>query len=145
MKLARWTFRTAGFFGLIAMVPLLFMEKLIVQIMPPAVNHPEFFYGFVILNLCWQILYLFLSKDPIRFRPMMIPSFFAKASGPIALIWLYVQGRISQQWITTTILDGVFAVLFLVSFWVTGQEGDYGIKEINFSTGNIESTFTPDI
>ncbi|MGB2963010.1 MAG: hypothetical protein WBB69_03400 [Anaerolineales bacterium] len=122
MKLARWTFRTAGIFGLIVMVPLLFAEKLIVQIMPPVVNHPEFFYGFVILNICWQILYLFLSKDPVRFRPIMIPSFFAKASGPVALMWLYFQGRISRQWITTTILDGVFAILFLISFWLTGQE-----------------------
>ena len=48
MKLAKWTFRLAGIFGLIAMVPILFAEKLIAQIMPPAVNHPEFFYGFVI-------------------------------------------------------------------------------------------------
>jgi hypothetical protein len=122
MKLAKWTFRTAGIFGLIVMVPLLFAEKLIVQIMPPAVNHPEFFYGFVILNICWQILYLFLAMDPIRYRPMMIPSFFAKASGPIALLWLYFQGRISSQWITTSILDGVFAILFVVSFLLTGPK-----------------------
>ncbi|MCB9420456.1 MAG: hypothetical protein H6667_11670 [Ardenticatenaceae bacterium] len=122
MRIARWTFRTAGTFGLIVMVPMLFVEKLIEQIMPPAVNHPEFFYGFVILNICWQILYFYLAKDPIRFRPMMIPSFFAKVSGPVALVWLYLQGRISSQWITTTVLDGVFAGLFLVSFWATGQE-----------------------
>lgn len=122
MKLAKWVFRTAGIFGLIVMVPLLFAMKLIDQIMPPAVNHPEFFYGFVILNICWQILYLFLSKDPIRFRPMMIPSFFAKASAPIALMWLYIQDRISNQWVAAAILDGVFAILFLVSFWVTRQE-----------------------
>ena len=122
MKLAKWTFRTAGTFGLIVMIPLLFLEKLIEQIMPPSVNHPEFFYGFVILNICWQILYLFLARDPIRFRPMMIPSFFAKASGPVALMWLYLQDRISSQWITTTIMDGIFTVLFLVSFWITGKK-----------------------
>lgn len=122
MRLAKWTFRTAGIFGLLVMVPMLFAEAWIEQVMPPAVNHPEFFYGFVILNTCWQILYLFLSRDPIRFRPLMIPAFFAKASGPVALLWLYVQGRISSQWITTTILDGVFALLFLVSYWATGKE-----------------------
>ena len=122
MKLAKWTFRTAGIFGLIVMLPMLFLEKQIEQIMPPSVNHPEFFYGFVILNICWQVLYLFVAKDPARFRPIMIPSFFAKASGPVALMWLYLQGRISSQWITTTIMDGVFAILFLISFWVTGRE-----------------------
>ena len=122
MKFAKWVFRTAGVFGLIVMLPMVFAEKLIEQVMPPAVNHPEFFYGFVILNICWQVLYIFLSRDPLRFRPLMIPAFFAKASGPVALIWLYLQGRISSQWITTTILDGVFAFLFLVAYWVTGKE-----------------------
>lgn len=122
MKIARWTFRTAGVFGLIVMVPMLFIEPLIEQIMPPAVAHPEFFYGFVILNICWQILYLFIAKDPIRFRPIMIPAFLAKASGPVALMWLYLQGRISSQWVTTSIMDGAFAILFLVSFWATKRE-----------------------
>ena len=122
MKLAKWTFRTAGVFGLIVMIPMLFVENLIEQIMPPPVNHPEFFYGFVVLNICWQILYLFLAKDPIRFRPMMIPAFLAKASAPVALIWLYLQRRISSQWITTSIMDGVFAILFLVSYWATRHE-----------------------
>ena len=124
MKLAKWTFRTAGIFGLIVMVPMLFIEKLIDQIMPPAVNHPEFFYGFVLLNICWQILYLTVSKDPVRLRPMMIPAFLAKASGPIALLWLHLGGRISSQWVTTIYMDAVFAVLFLVSYFVTGNEID---------------------
>ena len=122
MRFAKWIFRSAGIFGLIVMIPMLFIEKLIEQVMPPSVSHPEFFYGFVILNICWQILYLFIARDPIRFRPMMIPAFFAKVSGPIALMWLYLQGRISSQWIMTTIMDGVFAALFLVSFFVTGRE-----------------------
>jgi hypothetical protein len=122
MKFAKWTFRTAGIFGLIVMIPMLFVENLIEQIMPPSVNHPEFFYGFVVLNICWQILYLFLAKDPMRFRPIMIPAFLAKASAPVALIWLYLQGRISSQWITTSIMDGVFAILFLVSYWVLRHE-----------------------
>ena len=122
MKFAKWTFRTAGVFGLSVMIPMLFVENLIEQIMPPSVNHPEFFYGFVVLNICWQILYLFLAKDPIRFRPMMIPAFLAKASAPVALMWLYLQGRISSQWITTSIMDGVFAILFLVSYWAKRHE-----------------------
>ena len=122
MKFAKWVFRTAGVFGLIVMLPMLFAEQWIAQMMPPAVNHPEFFYGFVILNICWQVLYIFLSRDPQRFRPMMIPAFFVKASGPVALSWLYLQGRVSSQWITMSIMDGVFAILFLVAYWVTAKE-----------------------
>ena len=122
MKLAKWIFLIAGILGLLVMIPIAFAEKVIEQIMPPSVNHPEFFYGFIILNICWQIIYLFLASNPIRYRPIMIPSFLAKASAPIALMWLYLQGRISNQWITTAVVDGVFAILFLVAFWLSGRD-----------------------
>ncbi len=121
MKFTKLIFRIAGTFGLLVMLPMIFAEKAIDQMMPPAVNHPEFFYGFVLLNMCWQILYLFLAADPIRYRPMMIPSFLAKATGVVALTWLMLQGRISGQWIVTIFLDGTFAILFMIAFWIVGQ------------------------
>lgn len=121
MKFAKWTFRIAGIYGLLVMIPIAFAEKAIEQIMPPAVNHPEFFYGFVLLNICWQILYLFLAQDPIRYRMLMLPAFLAKVSAPGALLWLVFQRRISSQWVATAILDGVFALLFLISFGLTGR------------------------
>jgi hypothetical protein len=121
VKLAKWIFLIAGIFGVLVTVPMALAEKAIEQIMPPAVNHPEFFYGFVLLNACWQVLYLFLSTDPIRYRPMMIPSFLAKASGVVALTWLSLQGRISSQWTVTIIMDGIWAILFLVAFWSAGR------------------------
>jgi hypothetical protein len=121
MKLAKWVFLIAGIFGLLVTVPMALAERAIEQIMPPAVNHPEFFYGFVLLNACWQVLYLFLSTDPIRYRPMMIPSFLAKASGVVALTWLYLQQRISSQCAVTIVIDGIWAILFLAAFWAAGQ------------------------
>ena len=122
MKLAKWIFLIAGIFGLLVTIPLAFTESVLEQVLPPRVNHPEFFYGFVFLNMCWQVLYLFLSKNPVRFRPMMIPAFLAKASGTLALTWLYMQGRVSTQWITVATVDGIFAILFLVAFWAAGRE-----------------------
>jgi hypothetical protein len=121
MKLAKWIFLIAGIFGLLATIPLAFSGKVIEQMMPGSLSHPEFFYGFVLLDMCWQVLYLFLSTDPVRYRPMMIPSLLAKASGTVALTWLYVLGRVSGLWITVAIVDGVFAVLFLIAFWATGR------------------------
>lgn len=121
MRLAKWIYLSAGMFGVLVTIPMALAEKAIEQIMPPAVNHPEFFYGFVLLNACWQVLYLFLSTDPIRYRPMMIPSFLAKASGVVALTWLYLQGRISNQWTVTIIVDGIWALLFIVAFWAAGR------------------------
>ena len=116
MKLAKWIFLIAGVFGLLSTIPLAFAEKMM------AVKQPEFFYGFVFLDICWQILYLFLSSDPVRYRPMMIPAFLAKASGTVALSWLYLLGRVSCQWVAIGAVDGVFAALFLVAFRATRSE-----------------------
>ena len=121
MKIAKWIFRIAGIYGLVVMIPIAFSEKLIEQMMPPAVNHPEFFYGFVLLNISWQVLYLILARDPVQYRLMMLPAFLAKASAPFALTLLVLQNRISTQWIPTAFIDGVFATLFLFAYWMTGR------------------------
>jgi Na+/H+ antiporter NhaA len=110
MKFAKWVFLTAAIIGLLSTVPLLFAENLI------QVKSPEFFYGFVFLNICLQILYLFVSTDPVRYRLMMIPSFLAKASGAIMLIWLFFAGRVSTQWLGIAAVDGIFAALFLAAY-----------------------------
>lgn len=117
MKTAKWIFLVAGILGLVSTIPLLFAEEAM------AVKQPEFYYGFVCLNISWQILYLFLSSDPLRYRAMMIPAFLAKGSGTIALAWLYFSGRVSGQWIAIGAMDGVFAALFLVAFWATARAG----------------------
>ena len=105
MKLVKWIFLVAGVVGLLSTIPLVFAEKVM------SVVQPEFYYGFVLLNICWQILYLFISSDPIRHRPIMISAFLAKGTGTIALTWLYLLGRVSIQWIAVGAVDGIFAVL----------------------------------
>jgi hypothetical protein len=117
MKLARWIFLIAGVFGLLLMIPIAVDVKVIGQIVPPG---GSFFYGSIMLNMCWQILYIFLSRDPVRYRPMMIPSFLAEASAPFASTWLYLYGY--RLWIPTVVADGAFAILFLVAFWSAGRE-----------------------
>ena len=113
MKAARLIFLIAGILGLLSTIPLVWAEKMM------GVKQPEFYYGFVFLDICWQILYLFISHDPARYRPIMIPAFLAKGSGTVALTWLYLQGRVSGQWIAIGAADGVFAILFLVAYLAT--------------------------
>ena len=113
MKFAKWVFLIAGILGLLSTIPLAFTEKMM------GVRQPEFYYGFVFLDICWQIVYLILSSDAVRYRPIMIVAFLAKGSGTVALTWLYLQGRVSNQWIGIGTVDGVFAALFLVAFLVT--------------------------
>jgi len=111
MKLARWIFLVAGAVGLLSMIPLVFAGKMM------GVKQPEYYYGFIFLNICWQILYLFISTNPLRYRPIMVPAFLAKGSGTAALTWLYFRGQVSGQWVVIGAVDGIFAILFLVAFW----------------------------
>jgi hypothetical protein len=116
MRPARWIFLTAGILGLLSTSPLLWAEKAMV------VTQPEFYYGFVCLNICWQVVYLCISSDPIRYRPMMIPAFLAKGSGTVALTWLYLLGRVTAPWVAVGAVDAVFAILFLIAYWATRHQ-----------------------
>lgn len=116
MKLARRIFLIAGMWGLLATLPLLFTERMM------DVRQAEFYYGFVFLNICWQMAYLFISTAPARFRPMMIPAILAKASALAALTWLYWLERVSVQWAAVGAVDGVFAALFLVAYLATRRD-----------------------
>jgi hypothetical protein len=116
MKFARWVFLVAGIYGLIVITPLYFMEGVIGRETPPPLNHPAFFYGFVGTALAWQALFLFLARDPVRYRPMMLPSILEKISYGIALIVLHQQQRIPSSSFRIGMVDWIFAVLFTISF-----------------------------
>jgi hypothetical protein len=116
MKLAKWIFLIAGIWGLLATVPLLFAAEAM------GVKQLEYYYGFVCLNICWQIVYLFLSSNPVQYRPLMIPAFLAKISGSVALTWLYLLGRVSVQWIMIAAVDGAWAILFAIAYWSRRRE-----------------------
>ena len=115
MSPAQWIFRVAGVYGLVVTVPLIFGERVM------GVRQPEFYYGFVLLNLCWQIVYLTVSTRPVQHRPIMLPAMLAKASAATAILLLTLQGRISGAWVAAAAVDAVFAILFLVAFMTTRQ------------------------
>lgn len=119
MKFARWAFLVAGIYGLLVITPLYFMESYINKQIPPPISHPEFFYGFVGVGLAWQILFLVVASDPQRFRAMMLPSILEKISYGIALTVLRQQNRIAISSFRIGMIDWIFAVLFMISFFRT--------------------------
>jgi hypothetical protein len=121
MNFARIVFLIAGIYGLLVLTPLYFLEQTIGHETPPAITHPEFFYGFVGVALACQIGFLIIARDPLRYRLMMIPSVLEKASYGGALIVLLRQHRISISAFELGMADLVFAVLFVVSFVKTRQ------------------------
>ena len=115
-KLPRVVFLVAGIYGLIVLLPQFFLERKIGVDTPPPITHPEFFYGFICVAVAWQVLFLIVSRDPIRFRPMMIPAMLEKIGFPIAVLVLYLQNRVSPTIFIPASLDLVLLVLFIAAY-----------------------------
>ena len=116
MRFARIVFLVAGIYGLIVLVPQFFLERRIGEDTPPPITHPEFFYGFICVAVAWQVLFLLLSRDPVRYRPMMIPAMIEKIGFPIAVLVLYLQGRVSPTIFVPSSLDVVLLILFIAAY-----------------------------
>ena len=117
VRFARTVYLAAGIIGLVEVVPLYFAEGLINERQPPAITHPEFYYGFLGITLAWQIVFLVIAMDPVRFRPLMPVSWIEKGLYPIALALLVSAGRTSTQMVPAAALDMVWLGLF-VAVWI---------------------------
>jgi hypothetical protein len=121
MRFAKVVFWVAGIWGLLVITPLYFMFDLIGQKDPPAITHPGFYYGFVGVALAWQVAFIFIAREPLRLRPMMIPSVIEKFSWGIAVVVLVAQGRMHSSDLVFAGTDGLLGVLFVVAYWKTGE------------------------
>jgi len=116
MTFARRVLWVAGIYGLLVIVPIFFLESRIGRDYPPPITHAEYFYGFQCVALAWQVLYLFMAQDPVRYRPLLIPSVLEKIGFPIAALVLLTQQRIPLPTVAFSMVDLVFAALFIISY-----------------------------
>src|SRR5262249_38134320 len=114
VRFARLVFRIAAFVGLVEIVPLYFSEGVINRTVPPAITHPEFYYGFIGVVVAWQVAYLIISEDPVRFQPLFPAIFLEKLLYPAALFMLFMDGRVQSL----AVLAGGAVDLFLLSLFV---------------------------
>jgi hypothetical protein len=113
---ARWTFRIAGVYGLLVVAPMYFLEAKIGRDQPPAVTHPEFFYGFVGVTVAWQVLFLIIASDPQRLRPAMLAAVLEKAAYAIAVPILYLQHRVAPIVLAAAMIDALLGLSFVVAY-----------------------------
>jgi hypothetical protein len=121
MKFAKLTFLIAGIYGLLALVPLYFMEQQTGRDYPPPITHPEYYYGFIGVAVAWQLAFLVISRDPVRYRPLMLPAIVEKASFGIAVAVLYLQLRVSSFMFGAAMVDSLLGVLFIASWKATSR------------------------
>ena len=122
MKFARVLYLVAGIYGLLVLAPQYFLEEKNGRDFPPAITHPEYYYGFVGVAIAWQIVFLILSRDPVRYRPIMPAAVVEKASYAIATMILYLQGRTGAVILGTGMIDLTFGALFLLAYVKTRGE-----------------------
>lgn len=125
MRFVRLVFRTAGIYGVLLVAPLYFLESKIGRDYPPPLNHPEYFYGFVATCLAWQLMYLLISTDPIRYRTPMLLGALGKLSFFISTLVLYLQHRVAGSMIAMASVDMILVVLFVVA-WARTPAHDLG-------------------
>ena len=123
VRFARIAYLAAGIVGLAEIVPLYFYEATLNRNQPPAITHPEFYYGFLGVTLAWQVAVLVIARDPLRFRPLMPVSWIEKLLYPAAVGWLYSAGRIRVEMVPAAMLDLVWLALFVIAWlWTRGRE-----------------------
>ena len=117
MVFARRVFLTAGLYGLVVIAPQLFLEAKTSRDFPPAITHPEFYYGFVGTALAWQAAFLVIARDPLRYRPLMlVAALVEKGVFGIAGLVLHSQGRVPPLIVLFAGIDLVLGLLFLESW-----------------------------
>lgn len=121
MKFARSVFLIAGVYGLIVLLPMYLLEEKTGRDFPPPITHPEFYYGFIGVAVAWQVVFLILSRNPIRYRPMMIPSVLEKAAFAVPAVILFLQQRISTFTLAAGLADSVLGVLFVLAYLKTAN------------------------
>jgi hypothetical protein len=116
MTFAKRCFLFAGIVGLLMLLPQYLLEDQIGRDYPPPITHPEQFYGFVGVAAAWQVAFLIIATDPIRFRPMMIAAVLEKLSFAIPSAVLFMKGRSPAVIFGAGMFDLFLGVLFALSY-----------------------------
>jgi hypothetical protein len=119
LRFTKIVFYIAGVWGLAVLTPFYFLFDLVGRRYPPAITHPDFYYGFVGLGLAWQVVFLVIAKDPIRFHPMMVPALLEKLGYVISVGVLNAQGRLHGGQLVGAGADLALGILFVAAFLKT--------------------------
>jgi hypothetical protein len=117
MRFAKTVLTVAAWYGFLVLLPMYFLEARTGHDHPPAITHPEYYYGFIGVALAWQVAFLVMARDPLRYRAFLIPAVLEKALfGPVA-IGLALAGRSPWTMIVAGSMDLVLGALFLTAWF----------------------------
>ena len=119
-RFARVVFRIAGIWGILIMTPLYFTLDAINRAYPPPITHPDLYYGFIGVTLAWQIAFLMIARNPVRYRTIMLAGVLEKALYVTTMMALYLYGHlVPAQAVLVIVPDGALGLLFVAAFFRT--------------------------
>ena len=120
MKFARYVYGTAAAYGFISLLPLYFLLERVGREAPPAITHPEFYYGFLGVTFLWQFVFVMIAKSPVHYRSLMLITILEKFVYAVPVILLYFAGRVHGSIMRSSLIDPIFGVLFIIAYFRTG-------------------------
>ena len=119
MKFAKNVFLIAGIWGVLVMTSMYFLFDVVGRQYPPPITHPDFYYGFVSITFAWQIVFLVIATDPLRYRPIMAAALLEKFGYIVTLGVLYARGQLQFGQFAVTAPDLILGTLFIAAFLKT--------------------------
>jgi hypothetical protein len=82
-------------------------------------SHPQYVHGFFLVTLAWQVAFLIIAADPIRYRLLMLAAMLEKFPFTLAILMLYAAGTVPVTVLAAGLIDGVFGILFSIAYILT--------------------------
>ncbi|MEH6829116.1 hypothetical protein [Parasphingorhabdus sp.] len=122
MKFVRIIFALAAAWGLLALVPGLFVEA--GGGPSPVIAGPEYYYGFTGLALVFQLIFIMIAIDPVRYRPLILIAILEKLAFFLPVTILYWQGRVAIGPVFFgAMVDGLLMLLFALAWFLSRRTG----------------------
>src|SRR5437764_4996796 len=118
MRFRNNAFWWGGAYGVLLAIAFFLGEKQIIAKMPPALTHPEYYYTFAGALLVWHLLYLYISNNLERCRPIMPFATLEKISFAAPVLVLYAMGRVTSLGLVGgAVGDLVWGAFFLAAYF----------------------------
>jgi hypothetical protein len=119
MKFARIVYWIAAAYGFVSLLPLYFLLDKVGRDAPPPVTHPEFYYGFLGVTFLWQVVFIIIAREPLRYRSLIPITIFEKFVYTVPVVLLYLNGRVQGNIMRSSLVDPIFGILFVIAYFRT--------------------------
>ena len=85
---------------------------------------PQFYYGFLGVTFLWQLAFVLIAKDPVRYRPLMLIAILEKFIYTVPVVVLYTAGKVQSNITRSSLVDPIFGILFIIAYFRTNAESE---------------------